>query len=104
MGLSIWICKGPGSQSWRLACFGGTRFGEVLGPRLLMNRQPWITPSLFDNTGDTRIVDEYTFGQYQDQAKARAALQKHWDTFITEYDFAQIAAAGCVFVYRPSCW
>jgi len=63
-----------------------------------MNQQPWITPSLFDNTGDTRIVDEYTFGQYQDQAKARATLQNHWDTFITETDFAEIAAAGYVLV------
>lgn len=42
--------------------------------------QPWITPSLFDNTGDDRIVDEYTFGQYQSHSTALAALQTHWDT------------------------
>lgn len=32
-------------------------------------------PSLFDSTGDNRIVDEYTFGQYQSKAVATAALQ-----------------------------
>jgi len=58
--------------------------------------QPWITPSLFDNTGDSRIVDEYTFGQYQDKANALATLKHHWDTWITEADFEAIAGAGCV--------
>ena len=56
--------------------------------------QPWITPSLFDNTGDSRIVDEWTFGQYQDPGVATATLRNHWDTWITEADFAAIAAAG----------
>ena len=56
--------------------------------------QPWITPSIFDNTGDSRIVDEYTFGQYQDHNTAFNALKNHWDTWITESDFAAIAAAG----------
>jgi glucan 1,3-beta-glucosidase len=41
-------------------------------------------------------VDEWTFGQFQDRAKASSTLQRHWDTFITETDFAEIAAAGCV--------
>ena len=56
--------------------------------------EPWITPSLFDNTGDDRIIDEWTFGQYQDAGAAKAAMQAHWDSFYTEDDFAQIAAAG----------
>jgi glucan 1,3-beta-glucosidase len=58
--------------------------------------QPWITPSLFDKTGDSRIIDEWTFGQYQDKVKAAAALKTHWDTWITENDFRDIAAAGYV--------
>ncbi|MDN8901983.1 hypothetical protein Q0O39_13890, partial [Staphylococcus aureus] len=53
--------------------------------------EPWITPSLFDNTGNNGIVDEWTFAAYQDRNKAQAALQQHWDTFYTENDFAQIA-------------
>jgi glucan 1,3-beta-glucosidase len=56
--------------------------------------QPWITPSLFDNTGDPRIIDEWTFGQYQDRSVASTVLKIHWDTWITEADFAAIAAAG----------
>jgi glucan 1,3-beta-glucosidase len=58
--------------------------------------QPWITPSLFDNTGDSRIIDEWTFCQYQDRTKATATLKAHWNTWITEADFAAIAAAGYI--------
>lgn len=56
--------------------------------------EPWITPSLFDNTGNSAIIDEWTFGLYQDYDTAHSALQNHWDTFYTESDFAAIAAAG----------
>ena len=58
--------------------------------------KPWVTPSLFDNTGNPNIVDEWTFGQLQDRKTALDTLQNHWDTWITESDFAAIAAAGCV--------
>lgn len=51
---------------------------------------------MFDNTNDTRVVDEWTFGQYQDKEVARAALEKHWSTFITKDDFRQIQEAGYV--------
>lgn len=63
--------------------------------------EPWITPSLFDNTGDSRIIDEYTFGQYQDRNRALATLRAHWDSFITEADFAEIANAGLNHVRIP---
>lgn len=56
--------------------------------------QPWITPSLFDNTGSPAIVDEWTFGQYQNARTAQSTLKQHWDTWITEQDFVDIAAAG----------
>lgn len=62
--------------------------------------QPWVTPSLFENTGNTAIVDEWTFGQYQDSSVALATLTEHWDTWITEGDFEAIAAAGWVL----ACW
>ncbi|KAG6900511.1 hypothetical protein C0993_009464 [Termitomyces sp. T159_Od127] len=68
--------------------------GVNLGGWLVL--EPWITPSIFDNTGDSRIIDEYTFGQYQDHAKALSTLQAHWDSWITESDFQAIAAAGHV--------
>lgn len=59
--------------------------------------EPWITPSLFDNTGDDRIKDEWTFGQFYRSKGGESVLKKHWDTWITEDDFAQIKAAGYVF-------
>ncbi|SPO19882.1 probable EXG1 - exo-beta-1,3-glucanase (I/II), major isoform [Ustilago trichophora] len=61
--------------------------------------EPWITPSLFDNTGDSRVIDEWTFGQYASNAYGR--LQRHWSTFYTEADFAAIAAAGLNHVRIP---
>ena len=60
--------------------------------------QPWITPSLFDNTGNPAIVDEWTFTHLQERNVAQAKLVKHWDTWITETDFQSIAGAGCVLV------
>jgi glucan 1,3-beta-glucosidase len=61
---------------------------------LLIFIQPWITPSIFENTGNDDIVDEWTFGEYQDYDTALATLQEHWNTWITEADFEAIAAAG----------
>jgi aryl-phospho-beta-D-glucosidase BglC (GH1 family) len=66
----------------------------VPAPSDIMLVQPWITPSMFDNTGNDAIIDEYTFGQYQDYNTASSALQQHWATWYTEDDFVQIAAAG----------
>ena len=56
--------------------------------------ESWITPSLFEATGNDAIVDEWTFGELQDNETALAALQQHWDTWYTEQDFKDIAAAG----------
>ena len=68
--------------------------GVNLGGWLVL--EPWITPTMFDDTGNSAIVDEWTFCQLQSRATAQAALQNHWSTFYTEADFASIAAAGCV--------
>jgi aryl-phospho-beta-D-glucosidase BglC (GH1 family) len=56
--------------------------------------KPWITPSIFQNTNNTAIVDEYTFGQMQDPTVALNVLNDHWNTWITEDDFQAISAAG----------
>ncbi|WVQ74966.1 hypothetical protein IAR50_004574 [Cryptococcus sp. DSM 104548] len=63
--------------------------------------EPFITPSIFEETGNTGIVDEYTFCQYQDYNTAQSALQNHWETWFTEDDFAKIAAAGLNHVRIP---
>ncbi|KAJ3564549.1 hypothetical protein NP233_g8229 [Leucocoprinus birnbaumii] len=63
--------------------------------------EPWITPSIFDNTGDSRVIDEWTFGKFVNPSTASSVLSNHWSTFITENDFAQIAAAGLNHVRIP---
>ncbi|KAH9980769.1 exo-1-3-beta-glucanase [Russula compacta] len=73
--------------------------GVSLGGWLVL--EPWITPSLFDNTGNLNIVDEWTFGQLQDPTTAQQTLEAHWDSWITEADFANIAAAGLNHVRLP---
>ncbi|GMK55485.1 hypothetical protein CspeluHIS016_0205410 [Cutaneotrichosporon spelunceum] len=73
--------------------------GVNLGGWLVL--ESWITPTLFDQTGNKNIIDEWTFGQLQDRAKAAAALKRHWDSWITEDDFRQIAAAGLNHVRLP---
>ncbi|KAH7101605.1 glycoside hydrolase family 5 protein [Auriculariales sp. MPI-PUGE-AT-0066] len=76
-----------------------TTRGVNLGGWLVL--EPWITPSIFDNTGDSRVVDEYTYGQYVAAATAKSVLANHWNTFITEDDFVQIKAAGLNHVRLP---
>ncbi|EKM84058.1 hypothetical protein AGABI1DRAFT_51741 [Agaricus bisporus var. burnettii JB137-S8] len=73
--------------------------GVNLGGWLVL--EPWITPSIFDNTGDSRVIDEWTFGQFVDRSTATNVLRNHWNTWITEEDFARIAAAGLNHVRLP---
>ncbi|KAG2368843.1 glycoside hydrolase family 5 protein [Suillus spraguei] len=73
--------------------------GVNLGGWLVL--EPWITPSIFENTNNVNIVDEWTFGEYQDHNTAQTALQNHWNTWITESDFKAIAAAGLNHVRLP---
>jgi len=73
--------------------------GVNLGGWLVL--EPWLTPSLFDNTGNAAIVDEWTFGQLQSKSVATAALTNHWNTWITEADFTAIKAAGLNHVRLP---
>ncbi|KIP11128.1 glycoside hydrolase family 5 protein [Phlebiopsis gigantea 11061_1 CR5-6] len=73
--------------------------GVNLGGWLVL--EPWITPSLFDNTGNPNIVDEWTFCQMQSRATAQATLTQHWNTWITESDIAAIAAAGLNHIRIP---
>ena len=63
--------------------------------------EPWITPSVFDQTNDDRIVDEFTFGQYLDPDTANRFIQNHLDGFISKQDFIDIKAAGLSHVRIP---
>ncbi|KAF9484376.1 glycoside hydrolase family 5 protein [Pholiota conissans] len=63
--------------------------------------EPWITPSVFESTGNENVVDEFTLGQLVDDQTALSILTNHWETWITEDDFAQISAAGLNHVRIP---
>ncbi|TIA86195.1 hypothetical protein E3P99_03766 [Wallemia hederae] len=86
------------------------RYGDLIRGKLtreqvniggLLVLEPWITPSIFDNTGNPAIVDEWTFGQYQDHSQAEAAINNHLETFMTQDDFQQIKNAGLTHVRIP---
>ncbi|PPQ82283.1 hypothetical protein CVT25_008433 [Psilocybe cyanescens] len=89
--------------------FGALQYGFPYGEEKIrgVNLGGWLvlesftTPSLFDRTGDVRVVDEYTFGQFVPKVRASELLKEHWDTFITEKDFEDIAAAGLNHVRIP---
>ncbi|KAI9444576.1 glycoside hydrolase family 5 protein [Lactarius indigo] len=63
--------------------------GVNLGGWLVL--EPWITPSLFDNTGNPAYHPHV----------ALAKLTDHWNNWITQNDFAKIAAAGLNHVRIP---
>ncbi|KAK0520535.1 hypothetical protein OC835_007179 [Tilletia horrida] len=63
--------------------------------------ESFITPSLFAQTNNTAIVDEWTFSTLQPKKQAAALLQRHLDTFITERDLAQIASLGLNHIRLP---
>ena len=42
--------------------------------------QPWITPSVFESTGNDNILDEFTLGQLLDDQTALTILNNHWST------------------------
>jgi len=64
--------------------------------------EPWITPSIFEATNDSTIVDEYTLGLQTTNYNAMLAmLQNHWSTWITEDDFIAISQAGLNHVRIP---
>lgn len=50
--------------------------GVSLGGWLLL--EPFLTPDIFEATGDPLVVDEYTYGQKYGSAAAGARLKSHW--------------------------
>lgn len=77
--------------------------GVSLGLWLLI--EPFITPSLFlefNKTSNALIpVDEYHYTKRLGKKEAKSRLAHHWDTFITEDDFAEIKEYGLNLVRIP---
>ena len=62
--------------------------------------EPFITPSLFAPHVNASVVDEYTLCA-ELGSSAAAVLEEHYATFVTEADFAAMAAAGLDHVRIP---
>lgn len=62
--------------------------------------EPYITPTLFQPYGDD-VVDEYHLTQRLGKDQAQSVLEQHWQTWYTENDFKDIAAAGLNTVRIP---
>lgn len=63
--------------------------------------EEFITPSIYQQTGDHRVIDEWSFAKYTPRDKAVQILQDHYDNFITESDFAEISAYNLNHVRVP---
>ncbi|KAI8973875.1 glycoside hydrolase superfamily [Pilobolus umbonatus] len=74
--------------------------GINLGGWLVL--EPFITPSLFDQTGNSSIVDEWTLCESLGPEEAKRRLKEHYETFITEEDFKKIAQMGFNHVRIPT--
>ncbi|KAI0594196.1 putative Exo-beta-1,3-glucanase [Biscogniauxia sp. FL1348] len=72
--------------------------GVNLGGWLVL--EPWITPSVFDQTPDN-VVDEFTLTQTLGADAAAKLLDQHWSTWITQVDMDDIASKGLNFVRIP---
>lgn len=73
--------------------------GVGLGGWLVI--EDFITPSIYQQTGDDRVIDEWSFATYTPRDKAEEILKYHYDNFITEDDFAEIASYNLNHVRVP---
>ncbi|WFD34939.1 glucan 1,3-beta-glucosidase [Malassezia cuniculi] len=80
--------------------YGGEKVrGVGLGGWLVI--ESFIAPSIFEQTEDDRVVDEWSFGTYTPRRKAERILRNHFDNFITEEDFREIKSYGLNHVRVP---
>ena len=64
--------------------------------------EPWITPSIFSDWADSQtVVDEYTYTETLGKDEALSRLTDHWNSWITQSDFNDIANAGLNHVRIP---
>lgn len=73
--------------------------GASLGNWLLLER--WISEDWFTGTAGNDAWDEWSFTENLGQAKAKAALTDHWNTWVVESDFDTLKSAGVNSVRIP---
>ncbi|KAL4065459.1 glycoside hydrolase family 5 protein [Scleroderma citrinum] len=98
------------AQSWTPALNQTFRFGidKIFGVNLggWLTTEPFIAPALYEKYQSTspQAIDEWTLSQAMAADTASGGLSQletHYQTFITEQDFAEIAGAGLNFVRIP---
>ncbi|TFK42709.1 exo-beta-1,3-glucanase [Crucibulum laeve] len=102
--------NGARAQSWSPALNETFHYGtdKIRGVNLggWLNTEPFISPALYEPylNNAQPAVDEWTLSQAMAADTANGGisqLEKHYRTFITEKDFAEIASAGLNFVRIP---
>lgn len=73
--------------------------GVSLGGWLVIEN--FISPSIYEQAGDNRVIDEWSFGKYVSPSKGEKILRDHYDNFITEDDIAEIASYGLNHIRVP---
>ncbi|KAG9320143.1 hypothetical protein KVV02_000720 [Mortierella alpina] len=73
--------------------------GVNLGGWLVL--EPFITPSVFEPYLAQNVTDEYSLTKYLGPEKARAHLQKHYASWVTEETFKRIRDLGMNHVRIP---
>jgi len=96
------------AQSWSPALNETFKYGvdQVRGVNLggWLVLEPFISPALYQRYNSSNPVDEWTLSQAMAADTANGGLgqlEQHYQTFITEQDFAEIAGAGLNFVRIP---
>lgn len=77
-------------------------YGVNLGGWLVT--EPWITPSIFEKIDlmyGSIPLDEYSLCLFLTQSTCRKYLEPHWQSFITEEDFREIATLNLNLVRIP---
>lgn len=89
----------PLNETWDMN--SGRIWGVNLGGWL--NTEPFIVPGLYEDylgSGDSKSKDEYWLSTNMG-ANLTEAMTEHYETFITERDFAEIASAGLNWIRLP---
>ncbi|KAG6811324.1 hypothetical protein H0H92_007988 [Tricholoma furcatifolium] len=61
----------------------------------------WMTPSLFECANEQKLSELDIASGWGSLSNARAVLERHWDTFITQKDFQYLASIGINTVRLP---
>lgn len=96
------------AQSWSKPLNQNWTWGvdKIYGVNLggWLNTEPFIVPGLYEvyanGSNGQLAIDEYTLSQNMGD-NLTAAMTEHYETFVTERDFAEIASAGLNWIRLP---